>query len=621
MTTRATLLRKLRNRVPELNAADIWTLRPFVFAVAISPKKGCSFDLVESKVRMVLEAEKTADVGYEVVPFDADQPRPVPQLPARLGLAAFATNQSRSGIRDMLLGTVHDLATVVVEERPGLKVTFRVARDDGSAPEEFLGRVRTALSAIGYAGFSYEVQAPDPNNPRHRDMSRAGVLVPHRDRRVVEYTEEDENSYALRIRRLVEGEHDAVPLVDEASKFRVYLTPSARRIEIGALLPLYERVYVQLPKGDNGASYFQKSFGLSEDDFVLLCKAGAVVPVFTGNLGHYPVYVARRWLEDPSLPFVSPRDADYIAMRHLWRTAEHIRLLREQPELLTHLDEARRRILSLPGDKFRQIRWLYEVLGWVGLGAEQFEGIAFHRGMRALANLSAGGATAQLLSVVASKQFQSKAVADTVAMDGFTASQNIAVAQAFGSSLSDGLVINDAILKSIAPLFQEAVEVRGRLATRQLTEVVKALEIHHSSRVPVGEYLSVINEHQVARTRRIVDDLLSGVRPRGDDKELRERIRTLNSDVARLDSKALRISAVDVIGDISSGLAAANGAYGMALIAKLLGATIPGKLAAGAIDAGLDGPAGAAMDTLRGALNRVQPHAVRIFRMREKLRR
>lgn len=622
MTTRATLLRKLRNRVTDLDAIDIQPMKPFVFRVAFSTNGGRTFDEVAEDVRKVLVAEKTAGVGFELEPFSSEMLAAEHSVPPYLSLASLASEQSRDGLPRTLVSVVHDLAKVFVEEEPGRLVTFHVAREDGTAPLEFLERIRTALLNIGYAGLPFEVKAVDPKNPRHVDMRRAGFAVPSRDRRIVDYTEEDEVKYAQRIKHLIDGHSDRVSFVDDPAISKIYLTPSVGTLDVGAMLPMYDRIYVELPMNRDGATYFKTMFGLEQETFVELCRIGSVVPVFKRNLGHYPEVVWRRWLEDPSLPLVSPRDLDFVAMRHLWESSPFIRLFRNDTAQIKALENAMSQILAYPAPKFRKNKWLYDVLGWIQSGAEEFEGIAYHRGTMALGNLSAGGAAAHLLSAIAPQLFKDKAIADTIAIDGFTASNSIAIAQAFNASLFDSLVLNTPVLEAMVPMFQEAVEVHGRLETRRIVELVKALELHYSPRIPVREYLEVINENETERVRKLVQDLLNGVDTNSADHELRDRVNKLNREVARLQKKDLYISTVDVLGDAVSGAGAVTGggAYGMVLLAKLLGGAVAGKLATRAVNSILDGPAGSTIDSVRGALNSVSPHAIRLFRLRRRLK-
>lgn len=623
MTTRATLIRKLRNRVPDLAFLDIQPARSFVFRVTLSTNGDRTFDEVAEDVKRVLEAEKSAGVGFELVPLTAEVQLSEFKEPPYLSLAAFASDQSRHGLPRTLVSVVHDLARVFVEEKPGQSVTFFVSREDGTAPFEFLERTRLALLSIGYVGLPFEVKPVDPNNPNHIDMRRAGFAVPSRDSRLVDYTEADEVEYAQRIGRLVNGQRDHVAAVDDQTVSKIYLTPSVGKLDVGAILPLYDRIYVELPMSPKGSNYFETAFGLEQETFVELCRAGCVVPVFKRNLGHYPEVVWRRWLEDTSLPLVSPREADFLAMRHIWESSPFIRLFRDHTEQLWALDNAISQILAAGGPEFRKNRWLYDVLGWVRHGAEEFEGIAFHQGTMALGSLSAGGVSAHLLTAQAPQLFKDKAVADTIAIEGFLASQNIGVAHAFGASLFDSVILNSSVLAAMVPMFQEAVEAHGRLETRRITELVKALELHYSPRIPVQEYLEVIADHKTERVRALVRELLDGIHTSSADHELRDRVAKLNREVSKLQKKDLRISTVDILGDASSaaGAIGGGGAYGMVLLAKLLGGVLPGKLATRAIDSILDGPAGSTVDSIRGALNGVSPHAIRLFRLRGQLRR
>ncbi|RZI40119.1 hypothetical protein EGT07_25010 [Herbaspirillum sp. HC18] len=622
MTTQATLIRKIRNRVPDIDVIDVQPIRPFVFKVAFSTKGARTFDEVAKDVREVLAAEKSAGVGFELESFSAEVLNSAISMPPYLSLAALTSDQSREGLSRTLVSVVHDLAKVVVEEEPGRIVIFRVAREDGSAPHEFLERVRIALQSIGYAGLPFEVKPVDPNNPHHVDMRRAGFAIPSRNRRIVDYTEADEVTYARRIKRLVEGHRDQVSVVDDQNVSKLYLTPSVGPLNVGAMLPLYDQVYVELPMNRDGATYFETVFGLEQERFVEFCRTGRIVPVFKRNLGHYPEVVWRRWLEDPSLPFVSPREADFLAMRYIWESSPFIRQFRDDTEQLRVLDKAISQILDGSGSEFRNNKWLYDVLSWIRHGAEEFEGIAFHRGSMALGNLSAGGASAHLLAATAPQLFKDNAIADTIAIEGFIASQNIAMAQAVGASLFDNLVLNTGVLAGMVPMFQEAMEVRGQLETRRITELVKALEIHYSPAIPVQEYLGVLNEYETGRVRSLIHDLLSGVNTHSVDHELRDRVIKLNREVAKLQKKDLHISTVDVLGDAVSGAGAVTGggAYGMVLLAKLLGGALTGNLATHAVASVLDGPAGAAIDSIRGALNRVSPHAIRLFRLRKRLK-
>lgn len=623
MSTPSTLIRKLRNRIPDIDALDIRPIAPFVFKVTFSCKGVASFDEVAKEVEEVLDAEKSAGTIFRLEPFSLDTALPNQSVSPYLALAGLASDQTRDGLPRTLVSVVHDLAKVFIEEEPGRIVTFRVAREDGSAPDELLDRVRTALEVVGYAGIPFDVKPVDPKNPLHADMRRAGFSVPSRHPRLVDYTEDDEVRYAQRIRRLVDGQSDDVSSVDNPSAARIYLTTGLEKLDIGALLPLYERIYVELPMKRDATTYFEEAYGLDRKTFVELCRAGVVLPIFRGNLGHYPEVIWREWLEDPSLALISPRDADFVAMRHIWKTSPFVRQFRGNTQQLKALDDAMRRILNAGGPEFRKNKWLYDILSWVRHGAEEFEGIAFHRGTIALGNLSAGGALAHLLSAKAAEIVNDKAVADTLSIEGFIASQHIALAQAFNASLFDNLILNTIVLKTLVPMFQEAIEVNGRLETRRIVELVKALELHHSPRIPVDEYLSIMNAHETTRIRSLVQNLLSGIDRRSADRELRERVTNLNKEVASVDKMDLRISTVDVLGDVSSaaGALTSGGAYGMVLLSKLLGGAVAGKLITRGVDSLLDGKAGSTIDNVRGALNGVSPQAIRLFRLRRKLKK
>lgn len=122
--------------------------------------------------------------------------------------------------------------------------------------------------------------------------------------------------------------------------------------------------------------------------------------------------------------------------------------------------------------------------------------------------------------------------------------------------------------------------------------------------------------------RVLVQNLLDGVDGKSADSELRERVTRLKKEVQLISKKDLHISTADVLGDASSiaGSVTGGSAYGMVLLSKLLGGTVAGKLATRAVDSILDGPAGSGIDAARGALNGVSPQAIRLFRLRSKLK-
>lgn len=617
MATRIALMRKLWNRIPDLEALDIQKTGAFRFKVSFSVRGPRCFDDVAADVTKVLDSSRAAAVAFSIEQLPEGAQIIEAPVQAHLQMAALFSDQSVNGLPQTLIDVVHDLGAVYIQDQPG-KAIFHVARQDGSAPEEFLQRVRAAVEVVGFLGMPFEVKAivPGATQPIRRG-------VPSRDPRLIEFTEADNVRFAEQIKRLTSGQADQVVIADEEGSSKIYLTPSIGKIDVGAVLPLYGRIFVEMPPRLGDTHYFESAFGLAEDTFKGFCRAGCLVPVFKHNLGHYPESVWRCWVEDPTLPLVSPRQSDYLAMRYLWNGSPFIRLLRENPAQLQALEHAMAQILRLGGPDFRSNKWLYDVLGWMVSGSEEFEGMAFHRGSMALASLSPAGVAAHLLAAGAPERFQDKAIAQTLSLDGFAASQSLATAQAFRASLFDNLVLNPPVLTSMVPYFQETIEVQGRLGTRQITELVHGLELQYSDKIPVNEYLAIMTEHETPRIRGLIQQLLEGADASAVDQELRYRVLRLNADVAKLEKKDLHVSVVDVLGDISSVSGAIGGAaaFGWTMFSKIVGGKLAEKLTTRAVNSTLDGPAGDVIDMVRGALNGVSPSAVRLFRLRNKLKR
>ena len=617
MATISTLSRKLRNRVPELNDLSIVPLGPFTFSVKISGDQ-FPYSELESRVRKVLDKYIPAGVMFEIEEFSPTTSTLSESLSPILSIAGFACDQSIPGLTRSLVKTVPDLARIVIDQRPGVKIVVMVSRADGTAPASFLRKVESSLRVVGYAGLAFEVVPLPVSDPQFAPKQRA-IAIPRRDPAIVEFTEQDDESYALRIRALMTGNSKMVPLIDKTEGCSLFLTASYKPLALGALLPLYERVFIEMPSGHD-ANTVEHRLGVSTEDFITFCRAQRVIPVFEENLGNYARSLVEPFLHDLSLPFLSPRTLDYIAMRYIWRTAEHLRFLRSNPiliELFENLSFPYNYNLSdsLPPE-------IGEVLGWQAMGAEEFEGLAFHRGRVDLANLSSGGPIAHAIAAIPDQKFSSKLAAKITKREAFDAAINLGTAQALGASLADSMISNETVLKAVLPSFQVQA-VRGVHNAFKLAQLVESLELNHSSKIPAGEYLDVLEQHETKRVRQIANNLLLGESGERGNRELREQVIVLNREIAKLARNSLEVSTVEVIGDLARAGDIVSGGTtgGMAELSKILKLDALKKALSMLLDRTLDGPAGDKIDELRGVVNRVSPQAIRLYRLRKKLER
>lgn len=603
---------------------ELSVVAPFRVRVAIRPKPGVPIDQAIADGQRVLDDEGIAAVAYEIVRQDeASLTSPVSApLPGSLQMASFASDQTGTGLLETLIKAVPTLSRAVIAKQNG-DTTLLVAENDSvDGSSGLVDRVGEALAAVGYAGLPLKVASLSAND-RRNDLVNSGFVVPRRDTSLVKISEEDEDVFAQRIRRLIDGQTDAVPLLDGHVGARVLATPTLRPpLALSCLLPLYDRVFLQMPAWHRDhADYFEHHFGTSRADFLLYCERGRVVPIFKFNLGCYPGDVVAPWLENFALPLLSPRTFDYIALRHVWRTSPHLRLLRDNPDVaqvLSSFVHASRQ----GGRASPEVAGTRDLFAWLLQGAEFFEGLAWHRGHTVLANLSQGGPLAHLIAA-SPRLFKNKELADTAAIETFASVANLACAQAFDASLTEGMLINESILDMVLPLFQDAREslTPGRTAT--LATLIDSLDLKYSARIPAKEYLDVLDEAETRRIREIAHQLLTDGKTDGATLELRERVRILNEQVSKIERKALETAGVDVVGDMTKvGATAASGSVslGLKLVGDLLQVPLLKSLGGRAFEALVDDTrAGDALDKLRGSLNRVSPAAIRLYRLRKKL--
>jgi hypothetical protein len=622
MTTSASLRRLLLRHVPGVASADVVPRGPFHFEARVSALPGFVFDAVKLESEQLLKQFKVAGVRAEVVEAPLVETTVRDQVPARLACAAFGGSQTLAGMKRTLVLAVPALGRLLVTEddTSGSRVVrFQVGHEDGTCSGKLVNDVKAALRAAGYAGLPFEVVPISPDNPRN-DLVNAGFLLPRREKRIVLATEEDEDVFASRIRALVAGNTERLGPIDDFTGTAVFSTPNFdSAVPVHCMMALYDRVYVEMPTHKDPATYFERHFGLSAADFHEFCRIGRIWPIFKFNLGNYPDEVVRPWLERPDLPFVTPRQLDYIALRHAWISNPIVSLLRNDREaaralLKLSINLNKRYAQSGPEAVAR------ELVGSLCDAVESFEGLAFHRGHIALGNLSPGAVAVHGLSAHADA-FESKGLAQTVEMDAYSATKDIATAQAFRASLNEGMIFNWPILNVVLPYFRNAPPVSGKSAVDTLAQLVDALELSYNRSIPAGEYAEIFDQAETRRIRAITAQLLEGSGDSTLRQELREKVMSLNLEVGRLRKSALEVGEVDVVGDLGKvgGVAFGTSAV-LEAITTMLGLGLAKRIASDAFEKHVeDTGLGAKLDALRGAINQVSPAAVRIYRVRSKL--
>lgn len=351
-------------------------------------------------------------------------------------------------------------------------------------------------------------------------------------------------------------------------------------------------------------------------DFLTYCRRGKIIPIFKFSLDKYPEGLVRRFLEDPSLPLLRSRDLDFLGARYAWNECGYLRALREDRSLSQGIFEA---FLALQDHSRHypkeQIEFVSDILDVMLRGAESFEGIMWRRGHLALADFSpAMLLTRSLLS-------RDAGVPPALAIEAFGLATHLAIAQAFGSSLHEALEANDAILAFVARLFQPSPEAFTGSYVRTLHEILAALQVAYNPTIPATEYVEVFDSAETRRMRAIVGEVLEAGHQATKEAEIRERIQKFNDGVRKLRSRAIETVDVDVVGDLAKAGTIASGNATIGAILGILGIKLFQRAATRSFDAIVEDTAlGSYLDRVRGLINGVPVHSIRLFRVRKKLR-
>jgi len=496
---------------------------------------------------------------------------------------------------------------------------FMVSDFTGHASPELLARVRSAAAAICGAGLPVDVAPLPPNDPRG-SLEDLGFIVPRQDKQIVDFTEQDQDTYAARLPRLVQGSADGIPIVDGFTGTSILCTTTCGRdAPVTCFLPVYDRLYLKMPptKPDENSTeaYLKEHFGLGEKEFFTYCERGKIVPIFKFSLGVYPSALAHRFLDDLSLAMVTPRELDFIAARYAWKTAEHIRVLREDRTLSAAVYE-RLRELQARRPQGAAERLMIEVLGSALSVATSFEGTMWHKGH----NLVGSFSPAALLVRMAHINFDPKDEA-LVSLDTMMTADTVALSQAFGASTYDGMNIHPNILELVMKFFgdDEALSIgKGK----QVKQLVEAFDLAYCEGVSIDEYLDLFDRAETRRVRALISDLLAKYGTPNKQQELREAVRLLNDEVRKLSKRDILRADVDVVGDLASAGKAAIGSSMLAnVFVNALGLKTIKVAGAQMFDALVeDTKLGDTLDAVRGRINGTPAAAVRLFRIRSRLR-
>jgi len=237
-------------------------------------------------------------------------------------------------------------------------------------------------------------------------------------------------------------------------------------------------------QGDD--DYYVRNYGLSEEHLLAYVRAKKIIPIFKFELGVYPEQVWRRFIEDPSLPFITARELDYASARYAWSSAEWVRILREDRNESRALFELLRDI----DNHSTENSVVADVIRWMIDGAVSFEGIFWRRGHLSAGHYSPAMPLAKL--VHHSVPFRSQSMAP-IGVEG--AAMHLSLGQAIGAATYEGLVQNEQLLEIVARFFgADPTSVVDISQGNWLREVLNALELAHGDDIPPDEYMDIVNE-------------------------------------------------------------------------------------------------------------------------------
>jgi hypothetical protein len=617
------LQRAIRSRIAGVAGVEIFDAGHGIVTIVVVPTADADRPTLPVRIAVMLEDVRVMGLDYQVEVRDALPPdSAIASLSGRFQLAAYASDQTADGMREGLMKLVPTLARLVSENDHQGRLRYYVADATGQCSEKLLQDVRLGTRALGCVGFEIEVLPASPTDPRN-ELTRLGV--PRHESRLDRFTEEEEDVFAKRVIGLVSGRWELVPLLDDAEATSLLVRSEPPAAPLSCMLPIYDRVLLALPPAPaaTSAEYFSR-LGIDEDDLLLYCERKRVVPVFERELGHYPEHVVRRFLEDPALPFVTARQLDYVAARHAWRSAEYLRALREDPTRSQQIFAFLRDIATQASPAQQaQLGLATKLLGELLWQAENFEGIVWRRGHFFAGAFSPALPVMRGVQLVLEEQGRKGGLSRELAANGSIrvalAAQSLALGQVLGASVyepDDGIPV-----EAVAQYFRPAARMISAAELTQMGEVLRGLRIAFNPSVPAKEYVELFDRPETARVRRMVADILRDGESARTEMELRDAVQALNADVAKIRKAALEEAAVDVVGDIAKEVSATAG---YTAIARVIDLALKAFKAVGpeAFDAVVeDTRLGSALDTVRGALNGVSPHAIRLYRIRRKLGR
>ncbi|HHV57637.1 MAG TPA: hypothetical protein GXX50_07740 [Firmicutes bacterium] len=618
--------------VKRINSIDNGQNKVTVF---VGGEGGVSTPELLTQARQVLEERRPVTTLVEVKPYEEGPGSALPpyQLSPELRRSGVFWPPNKTDLvlclKNCIPGCVHVDAVTVA----GGVVDVYVGDESGIATQELVAHAKRLLAELFGPGVTFTVHdftrspAAARFNKRPEHLLATSRFDPalYDDEKIRQLARADEERFCDYLPELIEADLGYQTFLGRhfRSGGAVYPGLGYNEETLETLLALYETVY--LPVEQDGEVWSQKrKLGLDVDLIVELARTGRVVPLFHAPLHQYNAHTVVKILEAAEGRALMPRELDGLTVLTLAKQFPFWTRFRQDPGTAAELYQVVRRGLSECADADPALEFAAEVapkmLDLHLTVAEAGEVWFLDRGHTAAGTLAVGGTIESFVELMVQgsdePKYQIPQMKDSLSLEAYGYSMNMAVARALGAVYAPLNVINEPILRLIAHL--QAGPDKNPLTpdVGELQLVLRELHIARPSHVPLREYLEVLDSTEARRIRSIITDILNGCATPDSATELKHRIERYNQEVAKWRTSPWGRMA-DVVDLVGLGLDLALTATGLCLpgVSTFLGPLLKGITGGKVVDSLL----GKLEDRVFGLIGGVSPAAIRIHKVRREL--
>lgn len=628
MSTRLYLEKVLKRYVPQLASLYIRGEKLTAHVYVADLKGETSAELITS-VTTVLEQHHGAGAGYQVHPYrelepdDFSEPTLSPEEEALASLGNCTQGGILENIRKLfpkiqslqMLNVVPGEITILTSfdsETDSTKEKERLAR---VAPELFVPGIQIKMGDISQAGGQLRVS-------RRLDD---GHLTPRSKADIVQKSDRDQKDKFWRLATATDFGEEVLPFKLDGT--RLFLVPGTTNQNLLAVLPFYDQVFVQLPpmQGESDANeYLLSNFGLNLSDFLSLVRLQRVIPVFKFAYGYYADELTGPVLND-ALVHIGPAELDLLALRSVKRWNSSVHVPRESAfEVLQWGKDLRSRAI---GKNFLVAYELSRAAEFQVSVEDHYIPYFSLRGHLAAPHFAPVNATANIMGYIArfrmgdEKWKLEKEKFDWFSINLHSAVISIAIGDALGATICDGLTTSSHVLKVAASLIQGSGghQFLKKDEAGLLDTYLSGLGISYSQSIPIKDYVNLFDAPEVRRMRKDLSSVLAGETDEQKSSHLRRVIAEYNREIdkfAKKDRYHLDSVATELMGKVKP----SGEAGGWGVLAEFALRAISENSAAFKDDLA-SGRVADLIAIVRGTLNLTAPRVISLHHLRRRVNR